>query len=189
MSGPSSLLLLSLLLALIGIAAYFYFRRGQRKRKLRVHEITNDPHLLAHWVYSPDEWRQAVEDEFTWVKNRDAPGHVYISPTAICVKNDFQNRIVELGGGRVVTNAAYRGADGSSLKLRVRWRVVEAGEYGRDEVKYYKQDYWIPVPSKYKEEALSVAEHFTARIENNMAAYTAVVGEDEPLSLFGKDTF
>jgi hypothetical protein len=189
MFGSSTLLFL-VLLAVVAIASYFYLkRRAHHAQQRRSSEIVADPNLLAHWVYAPDDWRKAVEDEFTWVKNKEGTGHIYISPTAICVKNDFQERIVELADkGKVVTNASYRGAEGSLLKLRVRWRVVEQREYGSDEVKYYREDYLIPVPSKYKEEARRVADFFTARIENNMAAYTAVVPDDEPISLFGKDS-
>jgi hypothetical protein len=187
----SGFLILILFLVVIGVAVVgvqllFRHRAPQRSGA----EIIADPNLLAHWVYAPDEWRKAVEDEFNWVKNKESVGHVYISPTAICVKNDFQERVIELaGGGKVVTNASYRGANGSPLKLRTRWRVVEQSHYGHDEVKYYKKDYWIPVPLQYKEEARRVAEFFTAQIENNMAAYTAVVPDNEPISLFGKDTF
>ena len=187
MSGLFPIFLIALLGAL-AVGAYFYIKR--RAHQQRSSEIAADPNMLAHWVYSPEEWRKAIEAEFTWVKNKESTGHVYIMPTALCVKNDFQERVVELADkGKVVTNASYRGADGSPLKLRVRWRVVEQREYGRDEVRYYKEDYWIPVPPKYKEEARRVADYFTARIENNMAAYTAVVPDDEPISLFGKDSF
>ena len=187
MSGLLTILLV-VLVAVAAAGAYLYIKR--RSSQQRSSEILADPNLLAHWVYAPDEWRKAIEDEFTWIKNTEGTGHIYISPTAICVKNDFQERIVELADqGKVVTNASYRGAEGSPLKLRVRWRVIEQREYGADEVKYYKEDYWIPVPSKYKDEARRIVEFFTARIENNMAAYTAVVPDDEPISLFGKDSF
>jgi hypothetical protein len=180
-------ILLALLACLAAIAIYLYFQREARRR--RSFEIITDPNLLAHWVYAPDEWRKAVEEEFTWVKNKEVTGHVYISPTAVCVKNDFQERVVELDEkGKVLTNASYRGGEGSRLKLRVRWRVVERHPDQADEVKYYKEDYWIPVPAKYQEEARRVADFFTARIENNMEAYTAVVPDDEPLSLFGRDS-
>jgi len=63
-------------------------------------------------------------------------------------KDDSQDRLIDLSNdGKVVTYASYRGADSSSpLKLRVRWRVVIRYEDRPDEVKYFKEDYRIPVP-------------------------------------------
>lgn len=58
-----------------------------------------------------------------------------------------------------------------------------------DEVKYYREDYRIPVPPRWREEAPRVADFFTARLENNLEAYAEVVSDDEPLSIFGKDSF
>ena len=77
----------------------------------------------------------------------------------------------------------------SPLKLRLRWKVVRQDTDGRSEVKYYKEDLRIPVPLAHYEEAKRVADFFTARIENNLEAYTALVPDDEPISLFGKDSF
>lgn len=180
-----------LLIVLLVLAVFFvgsnYFKRRARQR--RSSEIIADPNLLAHFVYDPDEWRKAVEDEFTWVKNKESLGHVYITPTALCVKNDFQERVVELSGqSKAVTNASYRGADGSRLKLRARWRVVEYQADRPDEVKYFKEDYWIPVPLKQKEDAQRVADFFTAQVERNPKAYADLVADDEPLSIFGRDS-
>jgi hypothetical protein len=184
-------LLIFLLIAFVifGTAFWVYTYFGRRARRRRASEIIADPNLLAHFVYAPDEWRRAVEDEFTWVRNKESPGHVYITPTALCVKNDFQERVVELSGkGKAVTNASYRGAEGSLLKLRARCRVLEQHDNRPDEVKYSKEDYCIPVPLKQKDEARRVADFFTTQIENNPKAYADLVAEDEPLSIFGRDT-
>jgi hypothetical protein len=118
-------------------------------------------------------------------------GHCYISPSSIYIKNDSQDRLIDLNNdGKVVTHASYRGADGSSpLKLRVRCRVVTTDENGNEQIKYFKEDYRIPVPIRNRNDAARVADFFTAKLENNLAAYTAVVPDDEPISLFGKDSF
>lgn len=180
------------LLVLLGVAvvgAILYARR--RERRARVAEMLAGTNLLAAWTYAPDEWRRAVEEEYTWVKSKDGVGHCYISPTGIYVMNDSQDRLIDLNiAGKVVTHASYRGADSSSpLKLRVRWRVVKQYEDRPDEVKYFKEDYRIPVPIQNKDDAARVAAFFTAQLENNLDAYTAVVPNDEPISLFGKDSF
>jgi hypothetical protein len=181
-----------LILVLLGVAllgSFLYARR--RKRNATVAEMLSGDTLLAAWTYDPDEWRRAVEEEYTWIRNKDGVGHFYISASGIYVRNDSQDRLIDLSSdGKVVTHASYRGADGSSpLKLRVRWRVVRRYEDRPDEVKYFKEDYRIPVPFRNRDDAARVAAFFTARIENNLDAYTAVVPEDEPISLFGKDSF
>jgi len=176
------------LLAVAILGFYLYIKR--RKRREKISEMLCGTDLLAHWIYKPDEWQRAVEEEFTWAKSKGDEGHVYISPTGICVKSDSGDRLIELGGeGKVVTYAAYRGEEGSPLKLRVRWKIVKRYQDRSDEVKYFKEDYRIPVPLKHKEEAQRVADFFTAKLEANLNAYAAVVPDDEPISLFGKDSF
>lgn len=181
------LIIVLLTVAFVGSVLYVW----SRKRKARVAEMLSGDNLLAAWTYDPDEWRQAVEDEFTWIRNKDGVGQCYISPNAIYVKNDSQDRFFDLSdNGKVVTHASYRGADsGSPLKLRVRWRVVRQYSDRPDEVKYFKEDYRIPVPVRNRNDAARVADFFTTKLENNLAAYTAVVPDDEPISLFGKDSF
>jgi|SRR5882724_7735622 len=182
-------LLILVLLAVVVVGSILYVAR--RKRKARVAEMLSGDNLLAAWTYDSDEWRRAVEEEYTWIRNKDGVGQCYISPSAIYIKNDSQDRLIDLSNdGKVVTYASYRGADSSSpLKLRVRWRVVIRYEDRPDEVKYFKEDYRIPVPIRNRNDAARVADFFTAKLENNLAAYTALVPDDEPISLFGKDSF
>ena len=176
------------LLAVAILGFYLYIKR--RKRREKISEILSGSNLLAHWIYTPVEWQRAVEEEFTWARSKGDIGHVYISPAAIYVKSDSADRLIELSeDGKVVTHASYRGEEGSPLKLRVRWRIVKRYQDRSDEVKYYKEDYRIPVPLKHKEEAQRVADFFTAKLEANLNAYTAVVADDEPISLFGRDSF
>ena len=186
--------LLILLIALPGaaaaaVAAYIIVRRRARNR--RISGVLADPGLLARWTYTSDEWRRAAEEEFTWVRKRDdAGGEVYISPSAIYARDGSRDRLIELGGdGKVVTHASYRQGGGGPIKLRVRWKVVEQYADGPDRVKYYKEDYRVPVPPRYAGEAERVAEFFTARLADNLDAYTAVVPDDEPISLFGRDSY
>ncbi|MDQ2920194.1 MAG: hypothetical protein M3R52_01060 [Acidobacteriota bacterium] len=178
----------ALLLVVVILGFYLYLKR--RKRRERIAAILSGTNLLGHWTYTPNEWQRAVAEEFTWAKNKGDMGHVYITPSAIYVKSDSGDRLTELcGNGKVVTHASYRGAEGSALKIRVRWKVVTRYQDRADEVKYFKEDHRIPVPLKYAGEARRVADYFTARLEANLEAYTAVVSDDEPISLFGKDSF
>lgn len=176
------------LLAVGTVAYYLYSRR--RSRRQRIDRILSGANLLARWTYAPDEWRRAAEEEFTWVRNKNSVGEVCITPASIYIKNDSQDRLFDLSGdGRMVTHASYTGTDMGSLKLRVRWKVVHRDPDRSDEVKYYKEDYRVPVPLRYREQAERVVAYFTARLENNLEAYTAVVPEDEAISLFGKEPF
>jgi len=187
---PGSLFIpfILLLLVVIALGCYLFIKRRQRLQAIST--ILSDPNLLAQWTYTPAEWQRAVADEFTWAKSTGDTGRVYISPTAFYVKSDSGDRLTELGGdGKVVTHASYRGAEDSPLKLRVPWKVVRRSDDGPDEVKYFKEDYRIPVPLRHEVEARRVADFFTAQLEANLNAYTAVVPDDEPISLFGKDTF
>jgi hypothetical protein len=176
-----------LIALVVGLLAY----RERQKRQSTIAELLAGNNLLAAWTYGPDEWRQAVESEFTWVRNKTgSSGQCYISPNEIYIRGDGQDHLIDLSsGGRVVTHASYRGADSNSpLKIRVRWKVVPSRE-NRDEVKYHKEDYRIPVPIQYRDDAARVAAFFTKQIENNLDAYTNVMSDDEPISLFGRDGF
>jgi hypothetical protein len=185
-----SLLLLSLAIFLLGVAivvGYLFKRRGERR--LKIIEITEGPDLLAHWTYSPSEW-ETVGEEFSWAKTKGTGGDVYITPTAIYMKSGSKDRLIDLvNDGKVVTHASHRGTEESPLKIRVRWKIIRRSDDRPDEIKYYKEDYRIPVPLKNVAEAQHVAQFFTERLEANLDAYTAVVPDDEPISLFGKDSF
>ncbi len=179
---------IGLLLAVAGGAGYWYFRRRQKAHA--VDEILNDPNPIASWTYTPQEWHQAVSDEFSWASAHGGSAQIRICQSGLYVWSDSHSRVYELeSGGKVVTFAGYVGTEGSPLKLRVRWKRVTRYDDRPDEIKYFKEDYRIPVPLREKESALRVVEFFQTRLENNLNAYTAVVPDDEPISLFGKDSF
>ena len=176
------------LFAIVGGGIYLFYKR--RRRNQAIADILSGTSLLGLWTYSAAEWRQAVADEFSWAKAADGGGEVYISQNGIYVKSASADRLIDLGGEKVVTHASYRGAEGSPLKIRVRWKVRERDMDGNtDRIKYYKEDYRIPVPLREREAAMKVAEWFSSRLENNLKPYTDVVGEDEAISIFGNDSF
>jgi hypothetical protein len=175
------------------LIAFIVWRQIHTRRRGRMEDITemiSGRNLLAQWPYTPEEWQQAARDEFDWVRNKGGSGHVYVSPGAVYILGESDEHYIDLtADGRVVTHAACRASHMSPLKLRLRWKVVNQSEDGRSEVKYYKEDLRIPVPLAHHEQAKRVADFFTAQIENNLEAYTALVPDDEPISLFGKDSF
>jgi len=175
-------------LALGAGLVFWYFRR--RRKASAAAEILNDPNPIATWTYTPAEWQQAVADEFSWASADGGSAQIRICQSGIYVWSDSHSRIYELeSGGKVVTFAGYLGNQGSPLKLRVRWKVITYDEYQNERIKYHKEDYRIPVPLREKDEAFRVVDFFQQRLEKNLDAYTAVVPEDEPISLFGKDSF
>jgi hypothetical protein len=177
-----------ILLAIVAGGGYWYFRR--RRQDHAAAEILNDPNPLASWTYTADDWRRAVADEFAWGRADDVSAQVRFCQSGIYVWAASRSRVYELEtGSKVVTWADYAGVEGVPLKLRVRWKTVTHDENGYPQTNYYKEDIRIPIPSREKESALRVVEFFKTRLENNPAAYTAVLPDDEPISLFGKDSF
>ena len=179
------------LVALLVVFILWHQTSSRRRARLEeIAEMVSGRNLLAQWPYTPEEWRQAAEDEFDWVKNKEGKGHVYVSSTAIYILGETDEHYIDLtSDDRVVTHASCRPSHMSPLKLRLRWKVVRQDNEGHSEVKYHKEDLRIPVPLAHHEEAKRAADFFTARIENNLEAYTALVPDDEPISLFGKDSF
>jgi hypothetical protein len=65
-------LLILVLLAVLVTGSFLYV--GRRKRKARIAEMLSGDNLLAAWTYDPEEWRRAVEEEYTWIRNKDGVG-------------------------------------------------------------------------------------------------------------------
>jgi len=184
-------LLIAIVFVLIALAvggAFLY--RGRARRRKVIDDILFDVNPLAVWTYSPEEWRRAVEEELSWGRADDGPVQVRISRFGVYFKSRSREHLLPLTDGtRVVTFAGYRGGEGNPLKLRTRWRVVTRDEDGREQIKYYKEDYRIPVPLREKAAAQNVVDYFTKWLEDNPRFYTQMLPDDEPISLFGKDSF
>jgi len=179
---------IGLLLAIAAGGAYWYFRR--RRQAQAAANILSDPNPLAIWTYTPAEWQQAVSDEFSWASADGASAQIRICQRGFYVWSDSHSRVFELeAGGKFVTFAGYLGVEGAPLKLRVRWREITQDRYGNEEIHYYKEDHRIPVPMREKEAAMKVVEFFKTRLEKHLDWYTALLPDDEPISLFGKDSF
>ena len=169
-------------------AGYLFYKR--RKRNRAIEGVLSGADLLGRWTYSAAEWQQAVADEFGWAKASDGGGEVFISPRAVYIRSASADQLIDLSGSKVVTHASYRETEGASLKIRVRWKVIETDADGTQQrTKYYKEDYRFPVPFRERETAKKVAEWFSTRAEKNLDAYTEVMGADEAISLFGDDAF
>lgn len=177
-----------MLLAVAAAGLYFWIKR--RKRAMQIFELLHDPELLAQWTYDPADWQTAVNDEFTWASNRGLTGQCFISPSAVYLRSEHRDQLIDLaGGGRVVTHSSFLGTAGSPLKLRVRWKVVSRDNNGIERVKYHKEDIRIPVPRGAEPAATKVAEFFTMKVQADLTAYTNVLGDDDSISLFGDDSF
>ena len=180
--------LAAILVAGLGGAGYLIYRR--RRQRKAIDDILYDVNPLAEWTYSPDEWRKAVAEELSWGDPNDGATLIRICRSGIYFKNPSREHLIPLNNGtRVVTFAGYLGGENTPLKLRTRWREVTEDQYGREEIKYHKEDFRVPVPPRENEAAENVVSYFTKWIEDNMRFYTQMVPDDEPISLFGKDSF
>lgn len=187
MSLLNSIAIVVVLASAVGVVYWFYRRRQQAHAAA---DILNDPNPIASWTYTPQEWQQAVIDEFSWASAHGDSGQIRICQSGFYVWSDSHSRVCELeAGGKFVTFAGYLGVEGSPLKLRVRWRTITRDRYGNEEIHYYKEDYRIPVPVREKAAAMKVVDFFTTRLEKHLDWYTALLPDDEPISLFGKDSF
>jgi hypothetical protein len=181
------IIILAVLVSAAGLV-YWYSRRWRKANAAAA--ILNDPNPIATWTYTPAEWQQAVADEFSWARADGASAQIRICQSGIYVWSDSHSHVYDLeAGGKFVTFAGYPGAEGNPLKLRVRWREITQDRDGDEEIRYYKEDYRIPVPLREKEAALRVVDFFKTQLESHMDWYTAVLPDDEPISLFGKDSF
>lgn len=178
-----------ILIAVLAAGGIYLYRLRARRRKV-INDILFDVNPLAVWTYSPEEWRHAVQEELSWGHADDGPVEVRISRFGIYFKSPRREHLLPLTDGtRIVSFAGYGGAEGNPLKLRTRWRVITRDEYDREQIKYYKEDYRIPVPPREQAGAQNVANYFTKWLEDNPRFYTQMLPDDDPISLFGKDSF
>ena len=188
MIRPTQMYLIGIILVLAVAAGVWFLWRFLKARLAKA--IRNDPNPLAMWTYTPAEWQQAVADEFTWGRAEGNSAQIKICQLGFLVDDGSGARVFQLETGtRVVTFAGYLPIEGSRLKLRVRWRVKRGDKYEHQETRYYKEDYRIPVPLREREQAQNVVDFFTNKLQNNLEAYTALLADDESISLFGNDSF
>ena len=175
------------LLVVVAGGAYLFYKR--RKRSRAIADVLSG-NLIGKWSYSGAEWEQAVAEEFSWASASDGGGEIFITAEAIYIRSASSDHLIELNGSKVVTHASYRGAEGSPLKIRVRWKVIEREADGTEQrTKYYKEDYRIPVPIRERAVAEKVVEWFSTLSQKNLDAYADVVGVNESISIFGDDSF
>ena len=74
------LIAIVIVLALAGGAGYWYFRRRQQAQAAA--NILNDPNPIATWTYTPQEWQEAVADEFSWARPDGGAAQIQAHPRA-----------------------------------------------------------------------------------------------------------
>jgi hypothetical protein len=177
------------LLVLLTTGGVYLYLRRQRQRKA-IDDILFDVTPLAVWTYAPEEWRQAVTDELTWGRVDDGPTDIRICRSGVYFKNQSREHLMPLADGtRIVTFAGYLDGEGLPLKLRTRWRVITHDRNGYEQIHYHKEDFRIPVPLREKDAALNVVNYFTRWLEDHERFYAEMIPDDEPISVFGKDSF
>lgn len=181
-------LALIILFAGSAVGAFYLYQQRSRRRKV-IGDILSDVNPLAVWTYTPDEWRSAVE-ELSWGRADDGPVAVRISRFGVYFKTRSGEYVLPLmDGTRTVTFAGYSGGEGNPLKLRTRWREVTRDQYEQEQFKYYKEDFRVPVPLREQAAAQNVVIYFTRWLEDHPNLYAQLLPDDEPISVFGKDSF
>jgi len=181
-------LAIGLLVVAIVVGGYYFLI--YLKHKSEITDILNDPDPLAVWTYTPQEWQRAVADEFSWGRADGRTAQVRICPVGVYVSDGAKHRLFELDAGiKKVTFAGYTAIADSPLKFRVRWRIEKSSRNRERETSYYKEDIRIPVPLREQEAALRVVDYFTQQLNQRPDAYSHLIPDDEPISLFGKDSF
>ena len=175
-------------IVLLAVGGVYLYQRRQRQRKA-IDDILFDVSPLAVWTYSPEEWRQAVGDELSWGRVDDGPTDIRICRTGVYFKNQKREHLMPLQDGtRIVTFAGYLG-EGLPLKLRTRWRVITQDQNGNEQIHYHKEDFRIPVPPGQKDAAQNVVIYFTMWLEDHERFYAEMIPEEDPISIFGNDSF
>jgi len=175
--------------AAVAVVAGLFFATRFLNRQV-ANDIVKDPHPLAMWTYTPEEWQQAVADEFTWGHARGNSAIIKICQLGFVIDDGSRARLYDLETStRRVTFAGYVPIDGGLLKLRVRQKIELGNKYDQNETKYYKDDYRIPVPLREQQEAQKVVDFFMTKMQNNLQAYTDLISDNESISLFGNDSF
>ena len=181
-------ILIGIAAAVVVLAGLFFLTRVWNSQLAK--KIARDPHPLAVWTYTPEEWQQAVADEFTWARARGNSATIKICQLGFLVDDGSRARLYDLETStRLVTFAGYVPIEGGLLKLRVRQKIELGNQNDPNETKYYKDDYRIPVPLREQEEAQKVVDFFMSKMQNNLDAYTDLIADNESISLFGNDSF
>jgi len=180
-----------IIIAIVLVLAVGVFFLVRLLRAEVAEDIRNDPNPLAVWTYAPAEWQQAVADEFNWGRARGNSAQIKICQLGYLVDDGSHARLFELETStRVVTFAGYIPIEGGLLKLRVRQRIgINDKHHYRNDVKYYKDDYCIPVPLREREQAQKVVDFFMTKLQHNLEKYSQLLADDQSLSLFGNDSF
>ena len=154
---------------------------GRRKSRETIESIKTGKDVLVSWSYSADDWKANVElGSDGWIKNKDIPGEVFITPENIYVTNGTDEYFFEFGH-RHVTKCSY---SRSVLDLRVEWTQSKMGESMDGITEYRYEDFRLFVPAAKHEEVLELAAEFKAMAQANAGFFKK---PDELISLFGDD--
>jgi len=166
------------------IVVFVYFLR-RRKRRETIESIQTGTNVLVSWLYSPEDWKTYVEDASSdWIKNKDIPGEVFITPENIYVTNGTDEYFYEFGEKRVTHCTFYR----SFLDLRTEWTRTNRGTMeGR--IEYHHEDFRVFVPADKQDEVLELVAEFKAMAEGNAGFSAKAVKNNEITTLFGNDKF
>lgn len=184
-----TILLIIIIAAAAGLAVYASFRQRNRKRLESFR--AGESEILMHWKYSPEDWEWYAGDTASrWIKHRDVPGEVFVTPESIYVTNGRDEHLFFFGDEHRITQCSFFH---SFLDLRAETRFSYDGTllegYERQEGTFRHEDFRLYIPRAQQEKGLELAAKFKSLTEANSAYAQKFVEGDEIIPLFGSSEY
>ena len=176
-------------LVVIGAALYLFSR--QLKRRRRDDFRSGEFEILMHWEYSPEDWDWYAGDPSSrWIKHRDIPGEVFVTPESIYVTNGRDENLFLFDDERRITQCSFFH---SFLDLRAESTTDYDGNplsgHKRGQSTFQHQDFRLYVPQNHQEKGLELAARFKSLAQANSEYAEGFIKGDEVISLFGNSEY
>lgn len=173
--------------AIVLVLVYLYLR--QRNRSYINAIRSGEADVLMRWSYAPEDWDWYAGDPSSrWIKHRNLPGEVFITPESILVTNGRDHYLFKFGGDRKLTQSSFYH---SFLDLRAEWTTEPDDDalfgYQDEQLTFYHEDFRLYIPNSQQEKGLKLAAEFQAKAAANAAFARKFIKGDEVISLFGSD--
>jgi hypothetical protein len=164
----------------------FLYFANRRKRRETLDSIQTGKDVLVSWSYSPEDWKKYAEDASSgWIKNREIPGDVFITPENVYVTNGTDEYFYEFGSKRITECSFFH----SFLDLRVEWfKTNQGGSMEGAQVRQI-EDFRLFVPADKEAEMSEIIAEFKTMSETNSSFKQKFVKDVKIQSLFGDDNY
>lgn len=166
--------------ALLVVAILLYFIFGRRKKKLEA--IKSGKDVLVSWSYSPEDWKIYMDDvSSSWVKNKEIPGDVFITPESIYVTNGADEHLFHFGKGQILHCSFLN----YFLDLRYKWTILSKGGITHE----FFEEFRLFVPAARRAEVAELVEEFKAMAAGKQVYRRKIIKDNQVTSLSGDDNY